>query len=117
MTGVVRKLTRAECLARLAGHSLGRVSISKGALPIIEPVIYRKDGSSVVFRAPFDDDFAALCDAAVIAFEVDDLSTSGDIGWSVQVVGVASVRADGDTDSVQVATLNLGRLSGHKIEL
>jgi nitroimidazol reductase NimA-like FMN-containing flavoprotein (pyridoxamine 5'-phosphate oxidase superfamily) len=116
MTPVVRALTHDECLARLSGNRLGRVSLSKGALPVIVPVVYVRDGISVMFSAPLDRDFAQLCDTSVIAFEVDGVSASGDLGWSVQVVGVASALKDHGSDPDQVARVSLGRLSGQTLE-
>jgi hypothetical protein len=88
---MIQSLTREECLARLSHQRVGRVSVSKDALPLIVPVIYVRDGSDLVFRSPLDAAFAKLCDHAVIAFEVDGLSVVGDTGWSVHVVGVASM--------------------------
>lgn len=90
VTRSVSPLTSAQCATRLAGCVVGRVSVSMDALPVVVPVVYCLDGDDVLFRAPLDGALAKACDGSVIAFEVDDLSTSGATGegWSVQIVGV-----------------------------
>jgi nitroimidazol reductase NimA-like FMN-containing flavoprotein (pyridoxamine 5'-phosphate oxidase superfamily) len=75
---------------------LGRVSVSKDALPVVVPVIYIRDGSEIAFHASLDAAVAKLCDPAVIGFEVDGLSGDGDSERSVHVVGVASMLTDAE---------------------
>jgi nitroimidazol reductase NimA-like FMN-containing flavoprotein (pyridoxamine 5'-phosphate oxidase superfamily) len=116
MQGTVQSLTREECLARLAGQHIGRVSVSKDAMPVIVPVIYTQTGGHVVFRAPLDHSFATLCDHAVIAFEADGLSAVEDGGWSVHVVGVASMLAGVGSEPQWSAQLSLERITGLALE-
>jgi Pyridoxamine 5'-phosphate oxidase len=108
MRGVVRSLTDEQCLRRLASHRVGRVSVSRGALPVVMPVTYFSDGDGVVFRAPLDADFVRACDNAVIAFEVGDLEEAG--GWTVHVVGIAMMRPD------QTARVSIARVSGRCLD-
>jgi nitroimidazol reductase NimA-like FMN-containing flavoprotein (pyridoxamine 5'-phosphate oxidase superfamily) len=124
----VQTLTGDQCLNRLSRQRIGRVSLSKDALPIIVPVDYARDGDSIVFRARHHSMLAQACDKAVIAFEVDEFSAAADSGWSVQVIGVAMLltasershaltlglpRAAGD-DGQEFLRLRLARISGHQ---
>jgi nitroimidazol reductase NimA-like FMN-containing flavoprotein (pyridoxamine 5'-phosphate oxidase superfamily) len=103
-----QQLTREQCLCRLASHRVGRVSVSRGALPVIMPVTYVHDGDSVLFRAPLDAGFIEACDRSVIAFEVGGVDCD-DGEWSVHVVGIASmVTAD-------TARVDLERVSGRQL--
>jgi nitroimidazol reductase NimA-like FMN-containing flavoprotein (pyridoxamine 5'-phosphate oxidase superfamily) len=126
----VQTLTGDQCLSRLSGKRIGRVSVSKDALPIIVPVDYARDGNSIVFRARQHSMLAAACDKAVIAFEVDEFSTSSASGWSVQVVGMATLLAAGERGHAltlglpdlvgdtgqEFVRLRLGRISGHETD-
>ena len=82
-------LARPDCLALLARHALGRVSVSIGALPAILPVTYRLSGEAVVLRTTPGTRFDAAVRNAVVAFEVDDLDEVTGAGWSVMVTGFA----------------------------
>jgi nitroimidazol reductase NimA-like FMN-containing flavoprotein (pyridoxamine 5'-phosphate oxidase superfamily) len=110
MTPIATPLTRDQCVARLSGRTVGRVSVSRGALPVVVPVVYELDGDSVLFHAPLDGLLAAACDGAVIAFEVDDLATAGCPagGWSVHVTGVGSLVTD------EVVRLETDRITGQE---
>jgi nitroimidazol reductase NimA-like FMN-containing flavoprotein (pyridoxamine 5'-phosphate oxidase superfamily) len=89
-------LRRADCMARLATHSVGRVGLSMGALPVILPVNYCLVDDSVVFRTSPGTKLAAASEGAVVAFEVDEVDPISHAGWSVLVVGLARVVHDGD---------------------
>ena len=82
-------LARSDCLALLACRSLGRVSVSIGALPAILPVTYRLSGEVVVLCTTPGTRFDAALRNAVVAFEVDDLDEASGTGWSVLVTGFA----------------------------
>lgn len=83
-------LTRDECLAKLAAHSIGRIAVTSRALPAIIPVNYALTGrTTIVFRTEPDGMLARATDDTVVAFEVDELAQDGRSGWSVLVVGVA----------------------------
>jgi nitroimidazol reductase NimA-like FMN-containing flavoprotein (pyridoxamine 5'-phosphate oxidase superfamily) len=100
MSRGVQQLTPEQCVARLSGRSIGRVSVSMGALPVVVPVDYRLDDDSVIFRSPLDRALAAACDGAVIAFQVDDFATLADTDarWSVHIVGVGSIVDTAETN-------------------
>jgi nitroimidazol reductase NimA-like FMN-containing flavoprotein (pyridoxamine 5'-phosphate oxidase superfamily) len=110
MSPLATPLTRDQCLARLSGRTVGRVSVSMGALPVVVPVVYELDADSVLFHAPLDGLLAPACDGSVIAFEVDDLTTADrpDGGWSVHVTGIASLVTD------QVIRLETSRMTGQE---
>ncbi len=124
-------LTRDECSARLASHSIGRIAVTSGALPAIIPVNYAITGrTTIVFRTEPDGMLARATDGAVVAFEVDDLARDGRSGWSVLAVGVAHhiegsdlVRAwAGRVSSAagegrdQFVAITIGQLSGRIVE-
>src|SRR6476620_7343397 len=107
MTGYLEVLTDEECHALLAAGRVGRVAVTADALPVIAPVNYVLDAHSIVFRTKRDGMLARACDDAVIAFEVDDVADDGSGGWSVNVVGIASLV----NDSEHVRLLSLGLVS------
>lgn len=118
-------------MTRLSGRSVGRVSVSVGAMPVVVPVDYLLDDDSVVFRAPLDGGLASACDGSVIAFEVDDFAglLATDARWSVHIVGVGSLLNECEQRQVaglgtlaatssapnQVVRLRTRELRGHEI--
>ena len=107
MTGYLEVMSDEDCRALLAAGRVGRVAVTADALPVIAPVNYVVDGSTIVFRTKRDGMLARACDDAVIAFEVDELAADGSGGWSVNVVGIASLVSD----SEHVRALALGVVS------
>lgn len=102
----------------LAGRSLGRVALSRHALPTVVPVTYRLAGQNVVFEvcSPY---LAGVCDA-VVAFEVDDVDPVTRSGWSVVAVGLAhQVAADAADRGAESFGLDPsdGRLDGQLVRL
>lgn len=91
------ELTREERLHRLAGASFGRVAVAgSGVAPVIRPVNYRFDerSRSVVFRTRDGSKPAALLSAAEAAFEIDEIDSPPQHGWSVVVTGVTEQITD-----------------------
>jgi nitroimidazol reductase NimA-like FMN-containing flavoprotein (pyridoxamine 5'-phosphate oxidase superfamily) len=111
MSRHVHALTREQCVSRLSGRSVGRVSVSIGALPVVVPVDYVLEDDGVVFRAPLDSALAGACDGAVIAFEVDDFAdvAAADARWSVHIVGIGSMLPNQDV------RLPTARLRGQEV--
>jgi nitroimidazol reductase NimA-like FMN-containing flavoprotein (pyridoxamine 5'-phosphate oxidase superfamily) len=94
------RLSRDECLARLAGHGVGRISITTGRGPAIIPVNYSVVEGAIVFRtAPGSAPASAA--GTEVAFEVDHIDESLSQGWSVLVVG----RAGQVTDAAEMRRL------------
>lgn len=104
MTANLETLTPEQCRAKLRQGTVGRVSVTQDALPVIVPVNYVLDGNSVVFRTRDDGMLASACRDTVIAFEIDELASDGSSGWSVLVVGNAAIL----TDSEHLRALSLG---------
>jgi uncharacterized protein len=86
-----------ECLRLLNEHParVGRVAVA-GPRPMIFPVNYQVDGDSIVFRT----DPGSKLDAAVrnefVAFEVDWVDPSWEVGWSVLIRAQAKEVVDPD---------------------
>ena len=73
-----------------ASCALGRVAISRGALPEIVPVAYRLVGEDVVFVAGIGcESLAGVAHGKVVSFEVDRIDPVTRAGWSVLAVGMA----------------------------
>jgi nitroimidazol reductase NimA-like FMN-containing flavoprotein (pyridoxamine 5'-phosphate oxidase superfamily) len=131
MARQVEVLSDEQCVARLSRQPIGRLSVTKDAMPVIVPVNFVVDGTSIVFRTHPHGLLARACDNAVVAFEVDEFSETADAGWSVLIVGVARrltgsehVRAltlglvsAAGTDCDQFIRLRFGRISGREIAL
>ena len=83
-------LDREECMELMEGHPsrVGRVALA-GPRPVIFPVNYAIDGDSVVFRTDPGTKFHAAVHKAFVAFEVDWVEPTWEIGWSVVVRGQA----------------------------
>lgn len=73
-----------ECYRLLAGHELGRIGVLAGGYPVILPVNYVLDGTTLVIRT---DSTTILRSAehANVTFEVDEIDRRSRTGWSVLV--------------------------------
>ena len=91
METLAHALTWEECLDRLRAGTIGRIAVTHRALPAIVPVNYAVSGSRVVFRTEPGGMLARACAGSVVAFEVDELDSTGRSGWSVLVVGLAEL--------------------------
>jgi hypothetical protein len=88
---VFDSLTEAECRTRLATRSFGRVGVTSGGLPVILPVRYLFAEDAVTFRTGGGTKLRAAESGDVLAFEVDAYDTETNEGWSVLVLGRATV--------------------------
>ena len=84
-------LSETECRELLASRTLGRVGLTSGALPVILPVEYVYDAGAIVFRTEHDTKLRAAVHGDVLAFEVDAFDPESGEGWSVHVLGRATV--------------------------
>jgi nitroimidazol reductase NimA-like FMN-containing flavoprotein (pyridoxamine 5'-phosphate oxidase superfamily) len=89
-------LDRGECLRLLRTVPVGRVVFSQDALPAIQPVNFTLDGNHIIFRTSGGGKLAAALAGCVVAFEADEIDTTTHNGWSVVVVGHASLIRDID---------------------
>lgn len=85
----VAPLTTSECWARLRETRMGRVAVTVGALPVILPVFFVVDGTSILFRTAARTKLAGAASDAVVAFECDGYDPVTSAGWSVVVQGLA----------------------------
>ena len=84
-------LSADECRSLLRSRTLGRVALVSGALPLIIPVEYVFEESSITFRCDHDAKLRASTPGDVLAFEVDAYDPqSGDVA-SVHVLGRTSL--------------------------
>lgn len=82
-------LSRQECLRLLKGWPVGRVGVTRHALPMVLPVTYRLSGEDIFFATGTGSKSLAVAHRDVIAFEVDQIDPETKTGWSVLAVGVA----------------------------
>jgi nitroimidazol reductase NimA-like FMN-containing flavoprotein (pyridoxamine 5'-phosphate oxidase superfamily) len=97
---VIDPLPEAECRRLLARHTLGRVGITSGGLPLILPVHYVYDDGVIVFRTGAGTKLRAAANGDVLAFEVDTYDAESGRGWSVMVLGRATVLTTAQTPAV-----------------
>jgi uncharacterized protein len=77
-----------ECYRLLATHEIGRIGVNAEHYPLILPVTYALDGTTVVFRTGSGIILRAA-EHANVTFEVDDVDRNNRSGWSVLVRGQA----------------------------
>lgn len=82
-----------ECLRLLAGHApnVGRVGLIHDGRPLVLPVNYAMLDDAVVFRTDRGAKLTAAEQAAAVVFEVDEIDSSWEEGWSVVVHGYAEL--------------------------
>jgi len=86
-----RVLEDDECLRLLAGERIGRVALTRDALPVIVPVAFRLIGQDPVIRAGPGAVREAGRRRAVLCLEADGCATDWSSGWSVVVTGRAEL--------------------------
>ncbi|MFI0898355.1 pyridoxamine 5'-phosphate oxidase family protein [Streptomyces sp. NPDC020983] len=90
-----RVLDRQECLRLLGTVPVGRVVYTRQALPAVLPVSFSlDDDASVVLRTAPGSDLVQAVDGVVVAFEGDEFTAATQSGWSVVVLGRATVVTD-----------------------
>jgi uncharacterized protein len=77
-------LSTDECLQLLATHEIGRIGVLAGGYPLILPVTYRLDGTTVVIRT-HPGTILRSAEHANVTFEVDDVDRASRSGWSVLI--------------------------------
>lgn len=87
----VEVLDREQCLDLLETVRVGRLAFTEGALPTVQPVNFRVHDGQVVIRVAGGTKLAAAVANAVVAFQADTLDPDLRAGWSVTVVGHASL--------------------------
>jgi uncharacterized protein len=75
------------------------VGVTIGALPVIVPVEYSYGDGVVTFGIDDDEKLQRAADGHVLAFEVDAYDAESGSGWTVHVLGRATVITD-DADAL-----------------
>ena len=89
-----QELSRDECLALLRTAPFGRLVFTEGALPALLTVNFVLDAAGVVLRTMEGSRICRAAASSVVAFQVDDIDVESRTGWTVTVVGQASVATD-----------------------
>ena len=84
-------IPESECRHLLGTQTLGRIGVTSGGLPHIVPVCYLYDNGAIVFRTGPGTKLRAAASGDVLAFEVDSFDPATGRGWSVMVLGRASI--------------------------
>lgn len=92
-----------ECRALLSTRTIGRVAFTSGALPVIAPVEYVYDDGVITFRTESALKLGAASQGDVLAFEIDAFDSALGDGWTVLVLGRATVLT---ADAAMVPTLD-----------
>lgn len=87
------ELAPAECYRLLATHEVGRLGVNAEHYPLVVPVNYGLDGTTLVVRTHPGPVLRAASHANV-TFEVDDVDRRTRSGWSVLVRGLAEEVTD-----------------------
>ena len=77
-----------ECYQLLASHEVGRLGVNAEHHPLIFPVNYGMDGTTIEIRTSPGTKLSAA-EHANVSFEVDDIDRRTRSGWSVLVRGQA----------------------------
>jgi nitroimidazol reductase NimA-like FMN-containing flavoprotein (pyridoxamine 5'-phosphate oxidase superfamily) len=81
-------LSPEECWALLATQPVGRVAVIVGHYPLVFPVNYTLDETTIVYRTGVGTKLHSV-HRSNVTFEVDEIDTQHRRGWSVMVKGVA----------------------------
>jgi nitroimidazol reductase NimA-like FMN-containing flavoprotein (pyridoxamine 5'-phosphate oxidase superfamily) len=87
----VELLDEATCRRLLGSAQIGRVVIAVGEQPVVFPVNYVVVSGDIVFFTNQGMKLDAVHRRDQITFEVDDIDVGRKTGWSVLVVGSATV--------------------------
>jgi uncharacterized protein len=99
-------LGKDECRLLLHQATIGRIVFTHQALPAIQPVNFVLHGEHIVLKASRTSRLATAAADAIVAFEVDDVDTEAQTGWSVVAVGPAH-RATAPAEIAELDTLPL----------
>jgi nitroimidazol reductase NimA-like FMN-containing flavoprotein (pyridoxamine 5'-phosphate oxidase superfamily) len=87
-------LDRQRCLTLLGTVRVGRLVFTEGAMPAVQPVNFRMHDDDVVIRVAGGGKLLAAMNNSIVAFQADELDPELRTGWSVTVVGHASLIVD-----------------------
>jgi nitroimidazol reductase NimA-like FMN-containing flavoprotein (pyridoxamine 5'-phosphate oxidase superfamily) len=98
-------LSEQACLRLLETGRIGRVGICHGAVPAVLPVTYALVGGEVMFFTGSGVKLKAALRTQSVAFEVDHFDVDDNSGWSVLVIGRASLAGPVATARAQAVGL------------
>jgi uncharacterized protein len=84
----MQALSTDECYRLLATHEIGRIGVNAEHCPLIFPVNYALDGTTVVIRT-HPGTILRAAEHANVTFQVDDIDRATRSGWSVLARGQA----------------------------
>lgn len=90
-------LTDAECRELLVTDTVGRVAFAAPSGPRIVPINYAVGQGGVEFRTTAYSELATYAPGSRVAFEIDQLDSERQRGWSVIAYGPC-VRVDADDE-------------------
>jgi uncharacterized protein len=90
----LRHLDEEECRSLLRTASFGRIAVTERALPTIVPVLFSVRGDAVIAVSPAGSPALSASDGTVVALEIDSFDPATASGWSVTVLGRASLVTD-----------------------
>jgi nitroimidazol reductase NimA-like FMN-containing flavoprotein (pyridoxamine 5'-phosphate oxidase superfamily) len=86
----LRDIDETECLDLLAAHQVGRVAYCDALGPVVLPVNYALDQSTILIQISPHSTLAGHLRDAPASFQVDEFDEYTETGWSVLVRGQAS---------------------------
>ena len=92
-----------ECYRLLGTQEVGRIGVNAEHYPLIFPVNYGLDGTTIVIRTAPGTKLTAASHANV-TFEVDEIDQRSRSGWSVLVRGLAEEVAGGHSPELVART-------------
>jgi uncharacterized protein len=117
-------ISASACWELLGSVSIGRLSLSIRAMPVILPVQYYLDGEELAICLGYGRVDPRSVDAAVVAFAADALDPMSLSGWTVQVQGLSrlpqqmGVPVDcGQPAAGQMIQLAPSVVTGHRVRL
>jgi len=91
-------LDEAACRALLETQPIGRVVIVTGAVGAVFPVNYGVIGGDIIFFTGEGTKLAHAIEPSAVSFEVDAFDLATHTGWSVLVVGTATLASPADAE-------------------
>ena len=96
-----------ECYRLLATQEIGRIGVNAEHYPLILPVNYALDGTTIVFRTGSGIILQAA-EHANVTFEVDEIDRRTRSGWNVLVRGQAEAVGEEHRDALVASTRGTG---------
>jgi uncharacterized protein len=104
---VLQVIPAEECYRLLATQEIGRIGVNAEHYPLILPVTYALDGTTVVVRTGSGIILQAA-EHANVTFEVDEVDRRTRSGWSVLVRGQAEAVGPAHRDELMASTRATG---------